>query len=260
MKCRICGVEYKDTDRFCGICGTPNPIFEVKTVTPEAQSGVEKPETTNEPYENKESDKQDVTESSEKSAEVLAEGDEGKENIISEEAGDNPSETENTDPFPDPTLTDSCSSEPAPWNLTDVIKQPEDYNRPNAPESADSASNGISEAQTSAESQDISLSESEAGALNVGEAKSGGEASETGRTNAGLEAGHIAPKAEKRRPKQKEKRVCSLSAVVICIIVIFFLSIALGAVGGLYMGEKRRSANMRSGSVVNGNIYSYYSE
>lgn len=253
MKCRICGVEYKDTDRFCGICGTPNPIFEVKTVTPEAQSGGEKPETTNEPYVNKESDKQNVMERSDKSAEVIAEGGEAKENIISEEAGDNSSETENTDPFPDPTVTDSGSSEPDPWNLDDVIKQPEGYIRPNAPETAESALTDVSEAQADAAPQNISLSESVSGGVS-------GEVSEAGRTNAGVEAGYIAPEAEKRQPKQKEKRMCSLSAVVICIIVILFLSIALGVVGGLYMGEKRRAANMRSGSVLNGNIYSYYCE
>ncbi len=51
MKCRICGVEYNDTDRFCGICGTPNPIFEVKpVVSPETTPTSDNPDKINELY------------------------------------------------------------------------------------------------------------------------------------------------------------------------------------------------------------------
>ena len=51
MKCRICGVEYKDTDRFCGICGTPNPIFEAKpAVSHETTPTSDKSDEINELY------------------------------------------------------------------------------------------------------------------------------------------------------------------------------------------------------------------
>ena len=230
MKCRICGVEYNDTDRFCGICGTPNPIFEVKpVVSPETTPTSDNPDKINELYDTAETVSAAETADNDKSDDndKSVEANQAKEDAVSREQTAAPSETENSVDFPDPTAANIDS---------DVVSETQTY-------STDRNIHGETPA------------EGTAGAVSS-EATGNKEVTEAWKTNVGFENERISPKFDK---PQKEKRVCSLSAVVVCIIVILFLSVALGAVSGLYIGEKRRGMNMRNGSFLPAQSHSYYS-
>lgn len=264
MKCRICGVEYNDTDRFCGICGTPNPIFEVKpVVSPETTPTSDNPDKINELYDTAETVSAAETADNDKSDDndKSVEANQAKEDAVSREQTVAPSETENSVDFPDPTAANIDSHTPAFFggsDSSDVSVSVCGNDRPNAAETAVADSDVVSETQTYSADRNIhgeTPAEGTAGAVSS-EATGNKEVTEAWKTNVGFENERISPKFDK---PQKEKRVCSLSAVVVCIIVILFLSVALGAVSGLYIGEKRRGMNMRNGSFLPAQSHSYYS-
>ena len=253
MKCRICGVEYKDTDRFCGICGTPNPIFEAKpAVSHETTPTSDKSDEINELYDTVETVSAAETVDNDKNDnnDKSVEADQAKEDAVSREQTAASSETENSVDFPDPTAENIDSPAPVFFggsDSSDVPVSAYDYDRPNAAETTGADSDVVSETQTYPAEGTVGTVSSEA--------TGNKEVPESWKTNVGFETERISPKPDK---PQKEKRVCSLSAVVVCIIVILFLSVALVAVSGLYLGEKRRGMNIRNGSVLSDQFYSYY--
>lgn len=69
MKCNECGSEMLETDKFCGICGTPNSLIQRETAEPVQEQ--EPPVREQEPYEQEPAEAEtaaaaEVTEESEK--------------------------------------------------------------------------------------------------------------------------------------------------------------------------------------------------
>ena len=143
MKCRICGVEYKDTDRFCGICGTPNPIFEAKpAVSHETTPTSDKSDEINELYDTAETVSAAETVDNDKNDnnDKSVEADQAKEYAVSREQTAASSETENSVDFPDPTAENIDSPAPVFFggsDSSDVPVSAYDYDRPNAAETAE---------------------------------------------------------------------------------------------------------------------------
>ena len=225
MKCEICGTEYKDTDRFCGMCGTPNPLYDIKNGTKITMPAPAEP----------------VTEYTEP-AEELTETAEPILEPISEPVAPEPN-------FPDPTQS-AAAAEPF-GNIADTFHEAD-----NIPE--------IVEANEADEPAELSSTHDIPQSTETQIPASVPKPEEETNINAAPEITvthhhtdtRSAPrhKAEKKQKPPKEKRVCSLSAVVICVIIILILSVACGALGGLYLGERTRVQRMRQGAVV---PYSY---
>ena len=191
MKCTVCGVELKDTDKFCGICGTPNPNYGAD-IQPEYS---EKAIDTN------------VT--------VISET-ENTENAENTRADDSLSENrapigEITDADPLENYTGQSTEEPAEIN--------ENKEEPN---------DGKTEQNVPAEETVRLIPPQREGFYNNGFAPPPYNAPASGYNQMN----------ESGRNKQKEKRVCSLSAVVFCIVVILILSVACGVLGGMYLRER----------------------
>ncbi|MCM1055865.1 MAG: zinc-ribbon domain-containing protein [Bacteroides sp.] len=206
MKCTVCGVELKDTDKFCGICGTPNPDFGAVGERREAESaagffdgmgganGISAADNINE------------TERAEE-AEVLTES--AAENagaVSSENYAEEALQTE-SEPTTEP--TDKAQADLPPTER----EEPQN----------ETADQGVFPAQTNQAAPprgDVRYGSAFApppyGPQKVGYGAADG----------------------KNSRGQKEKRVCSLSAVVFCIIVILILSAACGVLGGMYLRER----------------------
>ena len=149
MICKECGRVMPDTDKFCGRCGTPNPLFENADVPVQEQQ----------PYANENS--------------VTAQQYQPYTQPYTESVQEQPPHTqENTEPVqeqqPHPQVNDSPVHEYRPH------------------------------AQTVNEPTDMKMS--------------GGKA--------------------------KVKYTCSLTAVIICVVVIFILSVACGVFAGLYFSVR----------------------
>ncbi len=244
MKCKTCGVEYNDTDRFCGICGTPNPNFEVNPpfYSTETEHVITEPNKLNEETEEK--------------------------NGTNAESA----ERENSADFPDPTAVTNVpdiSTATFGGDRKAVTEAPRsDFSRitPPAADNVIKDTESGSEEVTNGAGTDCtpftSVQEEGLGKKADFEFKAASNSSDASTVPNVPNAPNVpntsnAPKKQKKSKLQKEKRVCSLSAVVVCIIVILFLSVALGAVSGLYLGEKKRGMNMRNGSVLPDRSYSY---
>ena len=198
MKCEVCGVELKDTDKFCGICGTPNPNY-----TTDASS-----EYSENPVNTVVLVDSDATDNEGLRAEDLTE--------VQTQAGE---EQQNVG-----------------------ISTEENYNEQHAAENVE-ASEAL-ETEKNAEQENVNETESAAmtgtpvnnpsqtppqqGYYNNGFAPPPYNAPPTGYNAMNCQ----------QQPKQKEKRVCSLSAVVFCIVVILILSVACGILGGMYLRER----------------------
>lgn len=198
MKCEVCGVELKDTDKFCGICGTPNPNY-----TPDAPS-----EYSENPVNSVVLVPSDVTDNeglrAEDLSEIKTQADEEQQSVGISTAGN--------------------------------------YNEQHAAES-DEVSEAL-ETEKNAESENVN--EAENSAMTGTPVNNPSQTlPQQGYYNNGFApppynappAGYNAMNYQ-QQPKQKEKRVCSLSAVVFCIIVILILSVACGILGGMYLRER----------------------
>lgn len=213
MKCTVCGVELKDTDKFCGICGTPNPDYssETRSEAPSAAEAVFETLKT-----------------------------EGAENILGAPEEEKAAQS-------DKTLTEAPPIVP---EVSD-IKQEEAFETPNEAPKEEKTAEDMSEHEE-AQAREVSP------AIIPPPFPRGNE---YGRQPApppymygNIPAGREAPNSQKQ-PCQKEKRVCSLSAVVFCIVVILILSVACGVLGGMYYNERR----LRLGAdyTLNGVSYSH---
>lgn len=231
MKCEKCGTEYKDTDRFCGMCGTPNPLLEVKPVP-------ETPVST--PYDHTET---------ENPAEI---------NEPDTKIPDEPAYS-----FPDPT-----KPQPSPEPFSSA---PETADKPEADNTAEASNiSDISELPEAPKAEAVTNEKEQTEQptpespvyhtstviqdepLYAGENKAVPQNKEPASSQP-----NIPKKSKQKLPKpQKEKRVCSLSAVVICIIIILILSVVCGVLGGLYLGERTKVRKMREGSIIT--PYSYF--
>ena len=224
MKCEKCGTEYKDTDRFCGMCGTPNPLLEVKPVpeTPVSNS-----------FEYTESDQ--AAESNDTDTQTQAQAysfpDPTKPQPSPEpfaaapETADKP-EADNTAEASNISDISELSEAPKAEAVTNEQEQTEQP----TPESP------VYHTSTVIQDEPLYAGENKAVPQNKEPASS---------------QPNIPKKSKQKLPKpQKEKRVCSLSAVVICIIIILILSVVCGVLGGLYLGERTKVRKMRQGSII----------
>lgn len=213
MKCTVCGVELKDTDKFCGICGTPNPDYssETRAESPSAAEAVSETLKT-----------------------------ESAENILGAPEEEKAAES-------DKSLTEVLPSVPEAAD----IKQEEAFETPNEAAKEEKTAEGMSEHEE-AQAREVPP---------VIIPPPFPQGNEYGKQPApppymygNIPAGREAPKNQKQ-PGQKEKRVCSLSAVVFCIVVILILSVACGVLGGMYYNERR----LRLGAdyTLNGVSYSH---
>lgn len=224
MKCEKCGTEYKDTDRFCGMCGTPNPLLEVKPVpeTPVSNS-----------FEYTESDK--AAESNDTDTQTQAQAysfpDPTKPQPSPEpfaaapETADKP-EADNTAEASNISDISELSEAPKAEAVTNEKEQTEQP----TPESP------VYHTSTVIQDEPLYAAENKAVPQNKEPASS---------------QPNIPKKSKQKLSKpQKEKRVCSLSAVVICIIIILILSVVCGVLGGLYLSERAKVRKMRQGSII----------
>lgn len=215
MKCEVCGVELKDTDKFCGICGTPNPNY-----TPDAPS-----EYSENPVNPVVLVPSDVTDNEGLRAEDLTE--------VQTQAGEEQQSV--------------------------GISTEENYIGQHLAESGEASE--VLETEKNAEPENVNEAENTAGtSIPVTNAKQ--TLPQQGYYNNGFApppynappAGYNAMNYQ-QQPKQKEKRVCSLSAVVFCIVVILILSIACGILGGMYLRERNHRLGISYGR--NHTSYSY---
>lgn len=210
MKCEICGVELKDTDKFCGICGTPNPNY-----TPDAPS--EYSENAVNPVVLVDSD---VTDNEGLRAEDLTE--------VQTQAGEEQQSV--------------------------GISTDENYIGQHLAESGEaSETSETSETEKNAEPENVKEAEN-AEMTGVPVNNPNRTLPRQGYYNNGFApppynappAGYNAMNYQ-QQPKQKEKRVCSLSAVVFCIVVILILSVACGVLGGMYLRERNHRLGISYG-------------
>ena len=161
MICKECGREMPDTDKFCGKCGTPNPLFENVDLPVYTQPDTE-PVQEHQPYPQPDS-------------------------IPAQEY----------QPDNEPVQEHQPVSEPA--QERQPVSEPEQEYR--------------SYAQTS-----------------------GNPAQEYRPYGQPV----VSEPAEMKmaRGKAKVKYTCSLTAVIVCIVVIFLLSVACGIFAGLYLGSR----------------------
>lgn len=258
MKCAVCGVELQENNRFCGICGTPNPDFKEKVgkLPDEGSSAVE---------------------NSEKSVENNVENVENSDNSYVEKIVGKVENSQNDDLF-----SGENGVEIMPAVPDDIGKKADDKSVYGDREEIVSSSSAEISGFGGAAETDAKTAEEENGFDTAGDIAPKAE-----EINTFGGVGNIAPKAEERyvfgisgdnapgtpetgyraadppqvppapygvygqqnnqyypqspqgKP-QKEKRVCSLSAVVFCGVVILILSIACGVLGGLYAGERSK--------------------
>lgn len=241
MKCEKCGAEYDDANRFCGMCGTPNPLLERK----ESQE------------ENTEAVFPDFTNTAEVPVYASDMPNENSENeagtapsVISEEDQEDDAENKPDESvFPDPTkpltpfepfdAAQTVSDEQIVSEAEAQGSEAEETNDPSDPPEADKNPEAPAPQDSFAET-----------------AKVPNNAAYTYAQPNFAPTNH---NKEKKRKAPKEKRVCSLSAVVVCIIIILILSVACGALGGLYLGEKnraRKTSGGRIGTVIAPSSYS----
>lgn len=255
MKCSVCGVELQESNRFCGICGTPNPDFKenVEKLPDNNVQSVEKfPEAVENIVENVEnSDKinvENIVENVENSEENIsyveedvAEASVSVYDSISEKndaesiygfAEDNSALPEGEANTPD--TADTAAEESSSFVTT----------QDNAPKTAEETNTfGTAEENVPKTSQETSnFGAGAANPCNIPPTPYGGYQPQ----NYGY------PQEISKSDPQKEKRVCSMSVVVFCAVVIFILSIICGVLGGLYAGERSRRVNRTGMSYSDG--------
>lgn len=215
MKCEVCGVELKDTDKFCGICGTPNPNYTTETPSEHSENIVNSVVLV----------PSDVTDNEDLKAEDLTE--------VQTQSGEEP-------------------------QSSGIIAE-ETYNGQHAAESGE-ASEAL---ETEKKAEPENVNEAQNAAMTGIPANNPRQTlPQQGYYNNGFApppynippAGYNAMNPQ-NQPKQKEKRVCSLSAVVFCIIVILILSVACGILGGMYLRERNHRLGISYGR--NHTSYSY---
>lgn len=255
MKCSVCGVELQESNRFCGICGTPNPDFKenVEKLPDENGQSVEKsPEAVENivenvensgkinvenTVENVENSKENISRVEENAAETVTSEYEG----ISEKADAESiyGSTEENSALSDGETNGLDTSDTAVEESSGVVATED-----NAPKTAEETNTfgaaGENATQTAHETSNFG-----AGAANPYNAQFspyGGYQPQN----------HGYPQQIPQSEPQKEKRVCSLSVVVFCAVVIFILSIVCGVLGGLYAGERSRRVSRTGMSYSDG--------
>lgn len=209
MRCSVCGVELKDTDRFCGICGTPNP-----NLAPSANS------------ENS----------------VVSDSDSVADDVVaSDEVEVSGNKAENTDEVVDGEAREIAQEESFD---TEMVRTEENEVGGQAseidPQKKEEGTNGVKFPQNEVRfnappTQGVSLPPPPQ---------------------------YTTARAQQTGKPQKEKRVCSLGAVVFCIIVILILSLLCGVLGGLYLSERnlRIRTEQRHSAYYSDYYSNYYSE
>ena len=167
MICKECGREMPETDKFCGICGTPNPLFE--NADAPAQERILYTQPDSEPVQ----EHQPYTQDSSEPVQGYQPNTQDNDDTAQEHQPDSQPESETAQGY-----------------------QP--YTQPN-----------VSPAQ-----------EYRPYAQAVNEP-----------TNMKMAGG-----------KTKVKYTCSLTAVIVCVVVIFMLSVACGVFAGLYFGGRTAAA------------------
>lgn len=207
MKCEVCGVELKGTDKFCGICGTPNPNY-----TPDAPS-------------------------------------EHSENIVNSVVLV-PSDVTDNEGLRTEDLTEVQTQSGEEQQSGGMIAE-ENYHGQHAAESGE-ASEAL---ETEKNTEQENVNEAQNAAMTGIPANNPNQTlHRQGYYNNGFApppynvpaAGYNAMNPQ-NQPKQKEKRVCSLSAVVFCIVVILILSVACGILGGMYLRERNHRLGISYG-------------
>lgn len=255
MKCAVCGVELQESNRFCGICGTPNPDFKenVEKLPDDNVQSVEKsPEAVENIVENVEnSDKINV--------ENIAENVENSwENISRVEEGVVEASTSVYD-----SISENADAESIYSSAEDNSALPE--GEPNTPDTADKAAEESSGFGTTEDNAPKTAEETNTfGAAEENAPKTPKETSNFGAGAAspynipptpygGYQPQNYGyPQEIPQGDPQKEKRVCSMSVVVFCAVVIFILSVVCGVLGGLYAGERSRRVNRTGMSYSDG--------
>lgn len=262
MKCEICGAEYKDTDRFCGMCGTPNPLLEVKPAPTEYRSepdAAAEAQGVSEAYTATESNESIKTSDS---GEAYSFPDPTKPSVPTEAFGGT---SEASAPVPE------SVSEPDSDNISEPVKITDTAESPEASEVSENretpAQHNAFDAENSGETDntsEIDRSTESVYPASTSEPTEKTEAPEYPKQpyseSGSMPFNQSRPADPRRKPAkaQKEKRVCSLSAVVICIVIILILSVACGVLSGLYLGEKAKARRMRNGTVTAPYSYSEF--
>lgn len=235
MKCLICGVELQESNRFCGICGTPNPDFKENFPNKNNELVENSPESVENNVENVEnSDKicvenvvenvENVSPVEEKSDEVLSSsfdniGEKADEDSVcgSDERNEDHFDTEVNSADTAEQVTISTDEEDRTDNAPETPKETNDFDlsRENPPQTAEERKNFGAGAATP---------------YNIPPTPYGGYQTQN----------HGYPQQFSQSLPQKEKRVCSLSVVIFCAVVIFILSIVCGVLGGLYAAERSK--------------------
>lgn len=190
MICKECGREMPETDKFCGICGTPNPLLEnigapVQEYVPHAQPDSE---PAQERWTNTQDNDAPVQEHQPQTQ---------PDSVLVEEH--QPYTQPDNEPVQENQPDSEISQEHRP-NTQPVNEPYQEYPYPQT--------NGIPAqeyrpyTQTAAEPADMKMA--------------GGKA--------------------------KVKYTCSLTAVIVCVVVIFLLSVACGVFAGLYFSVRPAAA------------------
>lgn len=178
MICKECGREMPDTDKFCGKCGTPNPLFENLDLPVYTQPDSE-PVQEHQPCTQPDSI------------------------LVQEQQPDSEPEQEYRS-YTQP--TDSPAQEHQPYTQPDAepvqehqsVSEPEQAYRSYTQPAGSPAQEYRPYGQPISEPTDMKMA----------------------------------------RGKAKVKYTCSLTAVIVCIVVIFLLSVACGIFAGLYLGSR----------------------
>lgn len=306
MKCSVCGVELQESNRFCGICGTPNPDFKenVEKLPDENGQSVEKsPEAVENivenvensgkinvenTVENVENSEENISRVEENAADAVTSEYEGisekadGEGIYGSSEADLPlpgGEAKGSDTA-DMTVEGNSAFDTAEDNAP---KTPEETNAfgaagDSAPKTAEETNvfgtAGDSAPKTPEETNAFGTAGDSApktpeetnvfGAAGENPHQTPQVTSNFGAGAANPYNAQFSPYGEYQPqnhgyPQQipqgepgKEKRVCSLSVVVFCAVVIFILSIVCGVLGGLYAGERSRRVNRTGMSYYDG--------
>lgn len=223
MKCAVCGVELQENNRFCGICGTPNPDFK--------ENGGKLPDEGSPAVEN-----------SQISVENNVENVENSDNSYVEKIVEKVENSQNDNLFSGENGVEIMPA--VPDNIGEKADDKSVYG--DTVETVSSTSAEISGFGGAVEN-DAKTAEEENYAFGI----SGDNAPQTAEERYraanppqippayGWQNDPYYPQNPQGKP-QKEKRVCSLSAVVFCGVVILILSIVCGVLGGLYAGERSR--------------------
>lgn len=272
MKCSVCGVELQESNRFCGICGTPNPDFKenVEKLPDENGQSVEKsPEAVENivenvensgkinvenTVENVENSEENISRVEENAADAVTSEYEGisekadGEGIYGSSEADLPlpgGEAKGSDTA-DMTVEGNSAFDTAEDNAP---KTPEETNAFGAagenPPKTPEETNVFGAAGENPHQTPQVTSNFGAGAANPYNA----QFSPYGEYQP---QNHGYPQQIPQGEPGKEKRVCSLSVVVFCAVVIFILSIVCGVLGGLYAGERSRRVNRTGMSYYDG--------